>query len=103
MFNFLDMMDTYEERKVASFEKDDLFVSTVRVTDSVEPYETAICYPKYNEGKLVIVEMYDTKEEAEAGHKKWVTLMTAKKLPEKLTDVSTSEIKQLLNLLEEKP
>jgi len=97
MFNFLDMAGTYEERKVALFDNDNLFVSTVRITDSIEPYETAVQHSKYNDGKMVIVEMYNTKKEAESGHKKWVKLMTSKKLPEKLTDVSTSEIKQLLN------
>ena len=100
MFNFFDMTDNYEDRKVAAFENGDLFVSTVHVTDSTEPYETAVEHPKYNEGKLVIVEMYNTKEDSEAGHKKWVKLMTAKKLPEKLTDVSTSGVKQLLNYLD---
>jgi len=100
MLNFFDMADNYEDRKVAKFERGNLFISTARVTDSTEPYETAVAHPQYNKGELVIVEMYNTKEDAKAGHKKWVKLMTAKKLPKKLNDVSTSEIKQLLNIFE---
>jgi len=40
MFGFLNMMYTYESRKVARTEKGKLLVSTAMVTDSQQPYET---------------------------------------------------------------
>ena len=98
MFNFLSMEGTHDLRKVDTYEKENLFVDTCRVTDSDQPYETAVQHPKYNKNKLVIVEMYNTKEEAQKGHKKWVRKMTSKKLPKILKDVSTSGIAKLLEI-----
>jgi len=99
MFNFIDMIGNHESRKVGTYEKDGLFVDTCLVTDSSEPYETAIGHPKYNGGSLVIVEMYHTLNDAEKGHEKWVERMTAKELPEKLVDVSTSGIALMGDLM----
>ncbi len=92
IFDFMQDFDNHAERKVDTYKEDDLFVDTCAVSDSTQPYETAIAHPDYNEGKMVIVELYDTKEEAQAGHDKWVGAMTAKKLPRTLQDVSTSNI-----------
>jgi len=64
MFGVLGMMGNYEERKVDRFEKGDVFVDTAAITDSEHPYETGIRHPRYNNGELIIVAMYDTKEEA---------------------------------------
>ncbi len=97
-FSFFDMMDDYDDRKIARHEKDDLLVSTAEVTDSGQPYETAVSHPKYNDDKIIIVEMYDTKAEAKRGHKRWVGKMTAKRLPKELRDVSTSGISQLCDV-----
>ena len=99
MFKFFDMMGNYEERKVDRYETEDLIVDTCAVNDSAEPYETAIEHPAYNNGKWVVVEMYDSKEEAQRGHDKWVKLMTAKELPTELKDVSTAEIANLCDAL----
>jgi len=92
IFNFLDMANNYEERKVANFEENGLIVDTCAVTDSNKPYETGITHPSYNNGEWIIVELYSTKKEAEAGHKKWVNIMTSSKLPKLLKDVSTATI-----------
>jgi hypothetical protein len=102
MFGFLSMMDNYEDRKVANYsdEKSGLIVDTCAVTDSDEPFETGICHPNYNDGKWVIVEMYSSKEKAQEGHEKWVKIMTAKKLPANLKDVSTCELVKLSRLLD---
>ena len=81
MMGMFEMMGNYASRKVARFEKDDLMVSTCSVTDADKPYETAVAHPSYNDGKIVIVEDYNTVEEAQTGHDKWVKTMTAKKLP----------------------
>jgi len=96
-FDFLSMMGNYEQRKVAHYEKDDLIIDTCAVTDSDEPYETGIEYPKYNNGEWVIVEMYNSKEEAEKGHQKWIEKMTGKNPPKELKDVSTAGIAKLYN------
>ena len=101
MFDFFDMADTYEDRKIARLDgKNELLVSTAMVTDSEQPFETAIAHPNYNTGQIIIVEMYNTKSDAEKGHSKWVKLMTAKKLPDKLLDVSTASIAVMLDVVD---
>lgn len=99
MFGILGMMGNYEQRKVDNFKKDKIVVDTVRVTDSHKPFETGICHPDYKGGDWVIVELYDTKEEAQTGHDRWVKTMTAKKLPAVLNDVSTAEIFKIARVL----
>ena len=98
MFNFLGMVGNYEQRKVGRYEKGELLVSTAEVNDSKSPYETAVAHPKYNSGKIVIVEMYDSMAMALRGHKKWVSKMKSKTLPKKLVDVSTSEVALLAKM-----
>lgn len=91
MFDFLGMMGNYEDRKVDNFEQGDLVVDTCAVTDSTQPYETAVQHPRYNGGKWVIVELYPTKEEAQEGHNRWVATMTTNP-PATLRDVSEAGI-----------
>ncbi len=95
----LDMLFNAEQRKVGTYKKGGLFVDTCEVSDSDEPYETAVAHKKYNKGDIVIVEMYDNLKESEKGHKKWVKKMTSKKLPKELKDVSTSHIAKLYNAI----
>ncbi len=95
MFDFLGMDGNYEDRKVGRHETENLFVSTVEVTDSDKPYETAVQHKSYNDNALIIVELYDTIKQAKTGHKKWIKKMTSKKLPSELKDVSTSTISKL--------
>ena len=94
--SILAMMGTYAERKVARFESDGLVVDTAAVPDSEHPYETAVLHPEYNMGKWVVVEGYDTKEDAQIGHDHWVATMTTEPLPTKLVDCANSEISQLI-------
>jgi hypothetical protein len=98
LFGFMDMAGTYEQRKVANTKINDAIIDTCAVTDSEQPYETAIQHKAYNEGQWVIVEMYDTKKQSIIGHKKWVNKFK-NDLPEKLEDVSTSKIMNLNKLL----
>lgn len=98
LFPGIGTINAYDERKVGRYEQGDLLVSTILVTDSDNPYETAVSHPKYNDGKIVIVEEYASVEEAEVGHKKWVKIMTTDPLPEKLEDVSSCFVKKLMNL-----
>jgi hypothetical protein len=95
LFDFLSVTDNYEDRKVDNFQKGELEIDTCAVTDADKPFETGICHPGYNEGEWVIVELYDTKEESQKGHKKWVKKMTNKKLPTTLKDVSSAEVATL--------
>lgn len=92
MFNFFMDTDNYEERKVDRFEKDDLIIDTARRFDGRQPYETGIEHPEYNDGRWVIVEAYDTKEEAQVGHNAWVEKMTTLELPNILRDCQNAEI-----------
>ncbi len=90
IFRLAGMIGNAEERRVATYKKNGLFVDTCLVTDSDKPYETAVAHPAYNKGKMIIVELYDTKEEAKKGHDKWLKRMTTGKLPETLRDTSTA-------------
>lgn len=96
-----EMEDTYEERKVAHYEEVGyLGVDTALVTDSPHPYETAVCHVSYNDGNWIIVETYDTKEEAAQGHERWVATMTADELPDELRCVAADNVSVLKDELE---
>lgn len=97
--NILGMMGNYDSRKVGRDDYDWGFISTCRVTDGRKPYETAVEHAEYNGGSMVIVECYDSKEEAEKGHAKWVKTMTAKNLPAALRDCANAEVGQLCEAL----
>lgn len=89
---------TNVRHEVGQFDEDDIFVDTCSVNDAEQPFETAVAHPRYNDSKLVIVELYATEEEAKKGHDKWVKTMTAKDLPTTLKDVSTAETAKLVDL-----
>lgn len=99
-FDPVSLFNNYDEREVAVYTAEDTHggVSTVAMPDTDHPYETAIWHPKYNDGKLVIVAEYDTKEEAQAGHASWVEKFKADKLPNPLIDVSSAKVKQVEDL-----
>lgn len=95
MFSFLEDAGNYESRKVGRFQKGDIFVSTVYVSDGKEPYETGIGHPDYNDGNLVIVQAYPNIEKAKKGQEKWVKIMTSRELPESLEDCANAEISKV--------
>lgn len=99
MFSFFGAIGTYEQRRVDRYEKGGLMISTASMPDSEKPFETAVAHPEYNEGKIIIVEEYDTKKEAQEGHNRWVKTMTHKKLPVQLKDVSSAGIALLSNAI----
>ncbi len=97
MFKFIDMIGNYESRVVARTDINYGFgISTAEVNDGEKPYETAIAHPEYNSGKLIIVEAYDTRDEAQAGHIKWKNVMTADLLPNELVDCCNSELQRFV-------
>jgi hypothetical protein len=92
----LGNLGNYVSRKVARKEFDWGFVSTCYATDT-KLFETAISHNKYNEGKLVIVQTYQTKQEAERGHDEWLAKIITD--PPKLVDVSGAGLANLIDLL----
>jgi hypothetical protein len=102
MFDFLNMLGNYESRKVKNYKGNDcegnkFTLDTCSVTDSVQPYETAIAHPFYNNGQWVILQSYDTREEAEKGHNKWFNTFVNEKLPQILKDHIVGGFENLIN------
>ena len=95
LFNFLLHPDSFESRKVAVTEILGSRISTMRVYDGDQPFETGLAHPEYNLGEAMIVEAYSTHEDALRGHKKWVNLVALDQLPETIKDCINSEIGQL--------
>ena len=91
--NISGMVGTYEARKVGRYDDGPhKMVSTARVTDGKQEFETAFMHPEYNDGEMVIVEAYDTKADALAGHERWVTTMKNGPLPDELVSCLNSGI-----------
>ncbi len=92
--SILSMAGNYEARKVTRFEDADnlITVDTCSVSDGHHPYETGIEHPEYNGGLFIIVEAYDTIEDAQKGHDKWIEIITHEPLPVALEDCQNSEI-----------
>lgn len=95
MFDFFLDAFNYEDRKVDRFEKENLIIDTCSCSDGEHSYETAIKHESYNNRNWVIVEAYDSKEEAQVGHNKWVKIMTSNDLPEYLMDCGNAIISKL--------
>ncbi len=93
MYSFFNDMGNYEQRKVAEpYKEGGLLVSTCKVSDGKDPYETGVEHPLYNAGKIIIVQSYKSKEKALAGHSAWIKKMTADILPSALVDCCNSAI-----------
>jgi hypothetical protein len=97
LFDFLNDLDNYDDRKVDRFESDEgnLLIDTCKVSDGKQDYETGIAHDDYNDGKFIIVEAYDSAKDAQVGHNKWVKIMTKGELPDELIDCGNSEISEL--------
>src|ERR1035437_10733059 len=97
IFDLMMDMSDHAKRQVTTFIDDErgLRVDTCIVSDGEKPFETAVIHPRYNSGKWIIVEAYDTISQAELGHKRWLATMTGE-LPESLTDCANSKIALLL-------
>jgi hypothetical protein len=94
MFEFFQDMSNYNDRKVDRHEFDWGFVSTVRVSDGAQPFETAVEHARYHDGKMIIVEAYDDTELAQKGHNEWVEKMDGN-LPAAISECSNSEIQRM--------
>jgi len=84
-------LGTQEERKIARFEGYTegilLYVDTCAMYNSFAAFETAISYLKFNRGGWVIVQGYNTREQAVEGHEYWIKKLTTLPLPTSLFDV----------------
>ena len=60
---------------IEKYETEDLSISTCRVEDAEEPFETAIKHSSYNNGEWIIVAEASTTEEALYWHNKWIDIM----------------------------
>ena len=89
-------LESYENRKISRHDDDNGFVSTCRVDDSDDPFETAINHKKFG-SKTVVVETYTELELAKKGHKRWVDTYL-NNLPETIYDVGTSPFSKICNL-----
>ena len=101
MFDFLRMAENYEDREIGRWDSEDglQMISTAVVDDGHKPIETAVQHPDYNNGKMIIVECYDTKEEAQKGHKKWLKMVLENKLPSALIDCRNAKISQIIDMV----
>ena len=97
IFDFLLDANDHPARQVATFIDDSrsLRVDTAIISDGEKPFETAVRHPRYDGGKWIVVEAYDTIGQAELGHKRWIATMTGE-LPESLADCGNSKIALLL-------
>lgn len=100
MFEFLFDMGNYADRCVGRYDDgDDKMVSTAQVSDGNQPYETAFQHPDYNDGSMVIVCAYSTREEAAEGHARWEAIMRDGQLPDELVECFNSKVGQMCEAL----
>lgn len=94
IFGFLSDVGNYEDRLVENTKLPNLaVVDTVRVSDAEKDYETAVSHPDYNEGDWIVVEAYDTAQQAKEGHAKWVNVM--EEPPDMLEDKGLAGVRRL--------
>ena len=96
IFSFVNDFGNHNSRKIDRFENDTLSIDTCRVSDGMQPYETAVMHSEYNSKKWIIVEAYDTIEKAREGHSRWVERMTNLDLPIELTDCANAAVAQFI-------
>ena len=97
MFSFLFDTGNHADRVIDNYQAgDEIEIDTCRVSDGKQPYETGIRHPEFNDGRWIIVEAYDTRDLALAGHSRWVHAMTTA-IPDVLTDCQNAHISDWLS------
>lgn len=91
--DIMAMRGNYDDRKVGRDDYEWGFISTAYVNDGECDYETAVKHEDYDDGNMVIVDKYETKEDAEKGHKKWIETM--KNPPNELVDCANSLVSKM--------
>lgn len=97
MFSFLLDAGNRESRLIKNDKVGEATIDTCRVSDGKQPYETGISHPEYDSGQWIIAEAYNTPDAALKGHKKWVKIMSAKKLPKEIPDCNNALLTTLLD------
>jgi hypothetical protein len=92
---FRNLFESHENRLVENTSINGAEIDTCKVYDSKLLYETGIRHREYNDGHWVIVEAYNTKDDAMKGHQRWVKLLY-KKLPENLVGIDQTEIGEIM-------
>jgi len=100
--SWIDMIGTYEQRKVANYKNDIFEIDTVRVTDRRFPYETAIRHKNFNDGDWIVLGFSSTKEEAQEYHDKCVEQFTFSPYPVVIEDAYTFKEYPIVYVKEEK-
>lgn len=95
LFGYLLDADNYDDRKVDRWDGVDKMLSTAQVSDGAQPYETCWQHPEFKGGQPIIVEAYATREEAQAGHVRWLKVMLEGPLPDELTDCCNAACGQI--------
>ncbi len=81
--------EEWENRRVSTTLVDDWKVDTSYTPDT-KCFETGIKHPLFNHGEWIIVDEYETREEAVRRHKEWVKHMSTN--PTELTSIQTDEV-----------
>jgi len=109
MFEFLLDAGNYEDRKIDKTEFNWGYISTCRVSDGRQPYETAICSNEYaksdeltNTSGMIIIESYDSIKNAKSGHVKWCKIMRNDP-PQELVDCCNAGLGQLIEMVDSAP
>lgn len=77
--------DSYEDRLVENTKQDEYEIDTCFANDK-NKYETGI---RKNDGEWIVVEEYNTKEDAKQQHKKWIEFTKCK--PQKAYSIQFEE------------
>ncbi len=91
MFEWCDMIGTWEQRNVANYKNDIFVIDTSYVTDRPLHYETAICHKDFNDGEWIVLGWSETVEKAKEYHDKCVKQFTSNPYPVTIEDVYTHE------------
>ncbi len=88
----LEMSGNYEQRAVARHEFDEgRSVLDTAAVSGRQPYETGLCSELYPGSEhWIILEGYDTREEAAAGHARWLALFLSDTPPAFIMDCNNS-------------
>ena len=85
--------------RIARYETSSTLVSTILAPDT-NKYETCILDSKYNNGQAIVVQEYETEEEALIGHNNWV-LKIRETSPEIIVDVSSNPFAKLYDFVDD--
>ena len=73
----LGMIGNYEQRVVKNDKTTDFILDTAEVYDRSWIYETAVSHKDFNNGKWIILDGTNTREDALKAHEKWLKALEA--------------------------